>query len=146
MRSVATEDIDVTALLVTVNSAADRIALHAVRRSLLEAQADRLDVPRHIVEIPSPCSNEIYEVEMATAMDVALADGIKHVVFGDLFLADVRAYREERLDGTGISPSLPVMGSPDRPRRARDARLGREGAFPLRRSRSLGPILRWAAL
>lgn len=106
------EDIDVTALLVTVSSAADRIALHAVRCSLLEAQADRLDLPLHVVEIPSPCSNEIYEAEMATAINVALADGIKHVVSGDLFLADVRAYREERLDGTGISPLFPLWSRP----------------------------------
>ncbi len=100
--------VEVTALLSTVNADAGRVAMHAVRRTLLEAQADRLGLRLVTVEIPSPCSNEIYEARMAEAMALAHDDGVTQVVFGDLFLRDVRAYREDRLDGTGISPSFPL--------------------------------------
>lgn len=105
-------DVEITALLTTVNADADRIAMHAVRRTLLEAQADRLGLPLVIVAIPSPCPNEVYEARMAEAIATALADGVAHVVFGDLFLGDVRAYREERLAGTGISPIFPLWDRP----------------------------------
>jgi uncharacterized protein (TIGR00290 family) len=105
-------DVEVTALLSTVNAAADRVAMHAVRRSLLEAQANRLGLPVVVVEIPSPCPNEVYEARMGDAMTVALGEGVEHVVFGDLFLADVREYRESRLAGTGISPLFPLWGRP----------------------------------
>lgn len=106
------EDIDVVALLVTVNAAADRVAMHAVRRVLVEAQADRLGLALNVVEIPSPCTNEEYELRMSEAIDSALADGIEHFVFGDLFLEDVRSYREEKLATTGISPLFPLWGQP----------------------------------
>jgi uncharacterized protein (TIGR00290 family) len=106
------EDIEITALLVTLNATADRVAMHAVRRSLVEAQAGRLGLPLIVVEIPSPCSNEIYEAEMSKALETALGGGVEHVVFGDLFLEDVRGYREERLASTGISPLFPLWGRP----------------------------------
>jgi uncharacterized protein (TIGR00290 family) len=106
------EDIEITALLVTFNAPADRVAMHAVRRGLVTAQADRLGLPLIGVEIPSPCSNETYEAHMSEALRRALADGVEHVVFGDLFLEDVRAYREERLTCTGISPLFPLWGRP----------------------------------
>jgi uncharacterized protein (TIGR00290 family) len=106
------EDIDVVALLVTMNAAADRVAMHAVRRTLVEAQADRLGLALNVIEIPSPCTNEVYELRMSEAIDSALADGIEHFVFGDLFLEDVRSYREEKLAGTGISPLFPLWGRP----------------------------------
>jgi uncharacterized protein (TIGR00290 family) len=106
------EDIDVVALLVTMNAAADRVAMHAVRRTLVEAQADRLGLALNIIEIPSPCTNEVYELRMSEAIDSALADGIEHFVFGDLFLEDVRSYREKKLAGTGISPLFPLWGQP----------------------------------
>jgi len=106
------EEIDVVALLVTMNGAADRVAMHAVRRTLVEAQADRLGLPLHVIELPSPCTNEVYELRMSEAIDAALADGVEHFVFGDLFLEDVRAYREEKLAGTGISPLFPLWGQP----------------------------------
>jgi uncharacterized protein (TIGR00290 family) len=86
--------------------------MHAVRRSLLEAQADRLGLPLVIIEIPSPCPNELYESRMLAAMAAARAEGVLHVIFGDLFLEDVRAYREDRLAGTGISPMFPLWGRP----------------------------------
>jgi uncharacterized protein (TIGR00290 family) len=106
------EDIDVVALLVTMNAAADRVAMHAVRRTLVEAQADRLGLALNTIEIPSPCTNEVYELRMSEAIDSALADGIEHFVFGDLFLEDVRSYREKKLAGTGISPLFPLWGQP----------------------------------
>jgi len=104
--------IDVVGLLVTVNAAANRIAMHAVRRSLLDAQADRLGLPTHVVEIPSPCPNEVYEEQMAEAMAAATREGVEAVVFGDLFLEDVRAYREQAMAGTGIRPLFPLWGRP----------------------------------
>jgi uncharacterized protein (TIGR00290 family) len=104
--------VEVTALLSTVNADADRVAMHAVRRSLLEAQADRLGLALVTVNIPSPCSNEIYEERMAEAMLAARSGDVTHVIFGDLFLRDVRAYREDRLAGTGISPLFPLWGRP----------------------------------
>ncbi len=104
--------LEVTALLTTVNADADRVAMHAVRRSLLEAQADRLGLELVTVEIPSHCPNEIYEARMAEAMARACAETVTHVIFGDLFLRDVRAYREDRLAGTGISPVFPLWDRP----------------------------------
>jgi uncharacterized protein (TIGR00290 family) len=101
-------DLDVTALLVTVNAAVDRVAMHAVRRALLEAQAERLGLPLHVVEIPSPCSNAEYESRMRAATDAARDQGVEVIVFGDLFLEDVRAYREDNLAGTGITPVFPL--------------------------------------
>jgi uncharacterized protein (TIGR00290 family) len=102
--------VDVRALLVTVNEAADRVAMHAVRRSLLEAQAERLRLPLHVVDIPSPCPNEVYEARMADAVTAARDAQVERMVFGDLFLEDVRAYRERNLAGTGISPVFPLFG------------------------------------
>ncbi len=104
--------VDVQGLLVTVNADADRVAMHAVRRTLLEAQAERLGLPLHVVEIPSPCPNDVYEARMAAAVEAALAVGIERMVFGDLFLEDVREYREQKLAGTGITPVFPLWGRP----------------------------------
>jgi uncharacterized protein (TIGR00290 family) len=105
-------DLDITALLVTMNADADRVAMHAVRRELLAAQAQRLDVPVHLVDIPSPCPNEVYEAAMTDALAVARDAGVGQMVFGDLFLEDVREYRETRLAGTGITPVFPLWGCP----------------------------------
>lgn len=104
--------VDVQGLLVTVNADADRVAMHAVRRTLLEAQAERLGLPLHVVDIPSPCPNDLYEERMEAAMTAARAAGIERVVFGDLFLADVREYRERMLAGSGIAPVFPLWGRP----------------------------------
>ena len=106
----AEETLEVGALLVTVNADVDRVAMHAVRRSLLETQAERLGLPLHVVEIPSPCPNEVYEERMAGAVQAAQADGADRMVFGDLFLEDVRAYREGNLAGTGLTPVFPLWG------------------------------------
>jgi uncharacterized protein (TIGR00290 family) len=104
--------VEVVGLLVTLNAEADRVAMHAVRRELVEAQADRLGLPLHVVEIPSPCPNDVYEAKMEAAMATAVDRGIRHVVFGDLFLADVRAYRENALAGMGIVPLFPLWERP----------------------------------
>ncbi len=110
----ASEDPDliVAGLLVTMNRDADRVAMHAVRRTLLELQADRLGLPLHVVDIPSLCPNDIYEAQMDQAMRTATEDGVSAVVFGDLFLEDVRQYREQALHGTGIEPVFPLWGRP----------------------------------
>ena len=110
MRAIG--DLEICALLVTVNADADRVAMHAVRRQLLEAQASRLGLPLRVVEIPSPCPNDIYEMRMADALVTARAEGIDHMIFGDLFLEDVRAYRERNLADTGITPVFPLWGEP----------------------------------
>jgi diphthamide synthase (EF-2-diphthine--ammonia ligase) len=102
----------VAALLTTVNEAVDRVAMHAVRRDVLAAQARLAGLPLRIVPIPHPCPNEVYEARMAVAVGQAIADGFTHVAFGDLFLEDVRRYREERLAGTGLEPMFPVWGLP----------------------------------
>ena len=105
-------DIEVTRLLVTVNEEADRVAMHAVRRSLLEQQADRLGLPLYVVPIPSPCPNEVYEARMREALDAASREGVSAMVFGDLFLEDVRLYRERALAPTGIVPVFPLWSRP----------------------------------
>jgi uncharacterized protein (TIGR00290 family) len=106
------QGVDVTGLLTTVNADADRVAMHAVRRELLEAQAERLGLPLQVVEIPSPCPNEVYEAAMLDAIRTARNDGVGAMVFGDLFLADVRAYREKMLRGTEIKPCFPLWERP----------------------------------
>src|SRR3954447_1166069 len=104
-------DVELGALLTTVNESAQRVAMHAVRLELLAAQAEALGLPLWTVPIPSPCPNETYELAMATAVARAVAEGFTHVAFGDLFLEDVRRYREERLAGTGLTPLFPLFGA-----------------------------------
>lgn len=103
---------DVRSLLVTVNADADRVAMHAVRHELLDAQAQRLGLPVHVVDIPSPCPNEVYESAMGAAMATAREEGVDEMVFGDLFLRDIRTYREDRMAGTGIAPVFPLWERP----------------------------------
>jgi len=102
----------VAALLTTVNEAMDRVAMHGVRRSVLEAQARAAGLPLHVVHIPHPCPNDVYEAQMRVAMADARANGFTHAAFGDLFLEDIRRYREEKLTGSGIEPLFPVWGIP----------------------------------
>ena len=101
-------DVDVTALLTTVNQKYQRVAMHAVRESLLEAQAAAAGLALVKVPIPSPCPNEAYERAMAEAMRRARGEGIRHVLFGDLFLEDIRKYREENLAKCGMTPLFPL--------------------------------------
>jgi uncharacterized protein (TIGR00290 family) len=102
----------VRGLLTTVNEAVDRVAMHAVRREVLEAQARAARLPLTVVPIPHPCPNEIYEARMQVAVAEAVAAGFTHAAFGDLFLEDVRRYRVEKLAGTGLEPLFPVWGIP----------------------------------
>jgi uncharacterized protein (TIGR00290 family) len=102
----------VSALLTTVNEAMDRVAMHGVRRYVLEAQARAAGLPLHVVHLPHPCPNDVYEARMRVAIDEATANGFTHAAFGDLFLEDIRRYREEKLAGTGLEPLFPVWGIP----------------------------------
>src|SRR5213594_2995250 len=104
-------DVELGALLTTINESAQRAAMHAVREELLEAQADALGLPLWKVPIPSPCPNEIYEQAMGRAVTRAVGEGFTHVAFGDLFLEDVRRYREERLANTGLTPMFPLFNA-----------------------------------
>lgn len=103
-------DFEIAALLTTVNTTHNRVAMHAVRVNLLDRQAGALNLPLVKVPLPWPCSNEVYERAMLESLVRARADGITHMVFGDLFLEDVRRYREQKLSGTGITPVFPLWG------------------------------------
>ena len=105
-------EVDVVKLLVTMNGEADRVAMHAVRRILVDAQVDRLGLGIIMIELPYKCSNELYESKMAETMAVALEEDVAYLVFGDLFLEDVRRYREQQLFTTSISPLFPLWGEP----------------------------------
>src|SRR5215467_13598073 len=103
-------DIELVGILTTVNEKYQRVAMHAVREELLEAQAEALGLPLWKVPIPSPCPNEVYERAMSEAVARAVAEGFTHMAFGDLFLEDIRRYREEKLAGTGLTPIFPLFG------------------------------------
>jgi len=105
-------DIEIAALLTTFNGAADRVAMHAVRRHLVETQAQRIELPLWSVDLPWPCSNAVYEDLMRGMCRRAREEGITAVAFGDLFLEDIRDYRERQLDGTGLKPLFPVWQIP----------------------------------
>lgn len=105
-------DVDVVGLLTTLNQEAARVAMHAVREDLLEAQAEAAGLPLIKIFLPHPCSNEIYEAAMRGAIAQARDAGITHMAFGDLFLEDVRQYRERMLAGTGIQPIFPLWQQP----------------------------------
>jgi uncharacterized protein (TIGR00290 family) len=100
----------VTGLFTTVNAQFDRVAMHAVRRTLLEAQAKAAGLPLHVIDIPYPCPNADYERIMGGFVAAAQAQGVAAMAFGDLFLADIRAYRERQLADTGIAPLFPLWG------------------------------------
>lgn len=108
----ADHTVEVVGLLTTVNRVHDRVAMHAVRRQLLDRQAQAAGLPLLSVEIPSPCSNADYEAAMGAAVAKLRADGIHAVAFGDLFLEDIRAYREQKLAGSGLEPLFPLWGRP----------------------------------
>jgi uncharacterized protein (TIGR00290 family) len=103
---------DVVGALTTITETFGRVSIHGVREELLMAQLAAAGLPPIIVQIPYPCPNETYEARMAAATADAKAAGITHMIFGDLFLADVRAYREQKLAGTGITPVFPLWERP----------------------------------
>jgi uncharacterized protein (TIGR00290 family) len=103
-------DVEVAGLLTTINTHFQRVAMHGTRHALLKAQADAARLPLWEVPLPWPCSNEVYEQAMAAACTSAVQQGISAIAFGDLFLEDVRRYREDRLRGTGLEPMFPLWG------------------------------------
>ncbi|MDI1343919.1 MAG: adenine nucleotide alpha hydrolase [Pseudolabrys sp.] len=105
-------DYDIVGALTTVTDTFGRVSIHGVREELLKAQLIAAGLPATIVRIPYPCSNEIYEARMAAAMQDAIAAGVTHVIFGDLFLRDIRDYREARLKPIGVTPVFPVWEMP----------------------------------
>jgi uncharacterized protein (TIGR00290 family) len=110
----AMEEVEIVGLLTTVNAEAERVAMHGVRRALLEAQAESLSLPLQVIELPWPCPNQIYEERMTDALERARNLGVEAMVFGDLFLQDIRQYREASLQGTGIFPVFPLWQRPTR--------------------------------
>ena len=105
-------DYEIVGLLTTFNGEANRVAMHAVRRSLVEAQAKAAGLSLWDVDLPWPCSNAEYESIMKETCESAVRAGIEHIAFGDLFLTDVRAYREKQLENSGLQPIFPVWGMP----------------------------------
>ncbi|HVN85363.1 MAG TPA: ATP-binding protein [Candidatus Binatia bacterium] len=103
---------EIVGLVTTINEAADRVAMHAVRAELLAAQAEAVGLPLWPVPIPSPCSNEHYEAAMRRVVERARSEGVDAVAFGDLFLTDIRVYRERQLAGTGLTPLFPLWLQP----------------------------------
>ncbi len=106
---------EVVGLLTTVSEAFHRVSMHGVREELLQAQAEALGLPLHTVPIPSPCPNAVYEERMADMVSHLKLQGVRHIIFGDLFLEDIRHYREEKLAGTGVEPVFPLWGRPTGP-------------------------------
>ncbi len=103
-------EVDVVGLVTTIDAAADRVAMHSVRRELLEQQADAVQLPLRTVVLPWPCPNDTYESIMAELVTSAVAQGVSVMAFGDLYLADIRAYRERQLQGSGLRPVFPLWG------------------------------------
>lgn len=105
-------DCEIVGLLTTVNTEFDRVAMHGTRRSVLEAQAEAAGVPLWVVPLPWPCSNEIYESRMREVCEHAVSEGVSAVAFGDLFMRDIRTYREAQLKPTGLEPLFPLWELP----------------------------------
>ena len=105
-------DYEVVGALTTVTETSRRVGMHNVREEILRAQHEAAGLPPVIVPIPWPCPNDVYEARMAAALDDAKRAGVTHVIFGDLFLEDIRAYRVQKLAGTGITPVFPLWQRP----------------------------------
>ncbi|MGA8302322.1 MAG: ATP-binding protein [Thermoplasmata archaeon] len=103
-------ELEVVGLLTTITDAYRRVSMHGVREAVLDAQARATGLPLYKVSIPSPCPNEVYERAMGSVVGRLEAEGVRRIVFGDLFLEDIRSYREEKLRGTGIDPVFPLWG------------------------------------
>jgi uncharacterized protein (TIGR00290 family) len=112
LHTLRREGAQVGALLTSLNETAGRVSMHGVREEILRAQAAAAGLPLITIPLPWPCTNEIYEARLRQAVDRAVADGFTHVAFGDLFLEDVRKYREDRLRDTGLTPLFPLWDLP----------------------------------
>src|SRR5262245_55846789 len=106
------DEFEIAGLLSTINEEFDRVAMHAVRTTLLHQQAASVGLPVWMVGLPFPCSNQVYEERMGTLIAAAQAEGVEAIAFGDLHLAHVRQYREQMMQGTGIAPIFPLWGRP----------------------------------
>jgi uncharacterized protein (TIGR00290 family) len=105
-------DVEVVGLMTTVNQLHQRVAIHAVRLDLLQRQAEALGLPLQVIDLPSPCTNSQYEAAMEKFVAESKQQGIEYMAFGDLFLADIKEYREKKLAGTGITPLFPLWLTP----------------------------------
>ena len=105
-------EIDVVGAVTTVTETFDRVSIHGVRKEILLAQLAAAGLAARTVPIPYPCPNEIYEARMGEEVARAVREGITHMIFGDLFLEDIKAYREQKLAGTGITPVFPLWQRP----------------------------------
>lgn len=108
-------ELDVVGALTTVTETFGRVSIHGVRQEILLAQCEAAGLPPRIVPIPYPCPNEVYEARLGAALATAVQDGISHLIFGDLFLRDIRTYREQKLAATGIAPVFPLWDRPTLP-------------------------------
>jgi uncharacterized protein (TIGR00290 family) len=108
-------EFDVVGALTTMTEVFARVSIHGVRQEILLAQCAAAGLPPRIVPIPFPCPNEVYETRMGAAIAAAAQDGITHIIFGDLFLRDIRTYREQKLAGTGVTPVFPLWERPTLP-------------------------------
>lgn len=105
-------NVEVVGLLTTISAEYERVSMHATRLAILEAQASAAGLSLQVVRLPTPCSNEEYERAMGKAVEEARKSGITHIAFGDLFLEDIRAYREQKLAGSGLEPIFPIWSEP----------------------------------
>lgn len=105
-------DFEIVGALTTVTETFGRVSIHGVRQEILQAQCEAAGLSQRIVPIPYPCPNETYETRMGKAVAQAVADGVTHMIFGDLYLRDIRAYREQKLAGSGITPVFPLWDRP----------------------------------
>jgi uncharacterized protein (TIGR00290 family) len=118
--------VEVVGLVTTISEPFGRVAMHGVRTALVQAQADAVGLPLQTIPLPWPCPNQVYEDRMREMVARARAEGVSAFAFGDLFLADIRAYRERQLAGTGVEPLFPLWGSvSDTPALAHDMLAGR---------------------
>ena len=109
------DEFEIVGALTTVTETFDRVSIHGVRRQILLAQCEAAGLAPRIVPMPYPCPNETYELRIGEAVAQAAGEGITHIIFGDLYLADIRAYREQKLEGTGITPVFPLWQRPTLP-------------------------------
>jgi uncharacterized protein (TIGR00290 family) len=116
--------VDVVGLLTTLDGGTGQVPVHGVPNELVRAQARALGLPLHVVELPWPCPNDVYEARTAQALAGALREGVDRLVFGDLHLRDVREYRERALSGSGVEPVFPLWGRPTAELAARIVRSG----------------------
>lgn len=124
LRSSASADVHIAALLTTITDQYDRISMHGVRRALLERQAESLGLPLHPVLIPPQCINATYEQRMKEALTQHFAQGVRRVAFGDIFLEDLRAYREKNLGLVGMEALFPIWKRDTRELAREFVRLG----------------------